>query len=246
MKKTLLLLFLPMFVKAEDWSRTFQWGTNRLGIVFEETNLTDSVKSSIHNDFAYVLSFNVPSNVVFETLLTDDPYYEKYSGRMVIDMEALPEKFPKNYYIAHSGTNYVVVTYEDSTNYLSQIALTNQHYTAISGLSNFVYTINHATTNSLSRAMLASMYWKMSEDRVLTTNDMSEVSYLRVLRPDGGVFQRYTYYAPSVLDVAFSVDGNKTWLVGILRMRAKEDGQPAEQPCLYRDGQWRLVTYEGN
>lgn len=246
MKMTLLLLSLPMFAIAEDWSRTFQWGTNHIGVVFEETNLTDSVKSVIQDDFAYVLSYNVSSNAVFETLPVGDLYYGKYTGRMVLDMEALPDKFPKKYYNAHLGTNYFVVTYEDSTNYLAQIALTNQQNTAISGLSNFVYTVNYATTNSLSRSALAAMYWKMSEDRVLTSNDMSEITYLRVLRPDVGVFQRYTYYAPSILDIALSDYGNKTWLVGMLRMRTKEDGQPAEQPCLYREGLWRLVVYEGN
>lgn len=235
-----------MFAIAEDWSRTFLWGTNRIGIVFEETNLTNSVKSAIQDDFTYVLSFNVSSNASFETLVVGNHNNGKYTGRMVLDMEALPEKFPKNYYISHSGTNYIVITYEDSTNYLAQIALTNQHQTAISGLSNFVYTVNHATTNSLSRAALAAMYWRMSEDRVLTSNDMSEVTYLKVLSPCGGIFQRYTYYVPSILDIAISDYGNKTWLVGMLRMRTKEDGQPAEQPCIYRDGQWRLVAYEGN
>lgn len=208
--------------------------------------MTDSVKSSIQDDLTYVLSFNVASNVAFEALTAGDFYYGKYTGRMVLDLEGLPEKFPKNYYIAHDGTNYLVVTYEDSTNYLAQIALTNQQYAAISSLSNFVYTVNHATTNSLSRSALAAMYWKMSEDRVLTSNEMSETTYIRVLRPDGGVFQRYTYFAPSILDIAYTVCSNKTWLVGMLRMRSKEDCQPAEQPCLYRDGQWRLVVYEGN
>jgi hypothetical protein len=246
MKKMMMLLSLPLFSMAEDWSRVFQWDSNTVGIVFEEPGLTASAQMAIQNDLAYVLSFNPSLNAEFESFSAGDEYYGKYTGRLALDMESLPEKFPKLYYTAHSGINYFVVTCEDSTNYLAQIALTNQHHSAISGLSNFVYTVNHATTNTLSRAMLAAMYWKMSEDRVLTLDDMNANAYLRVLRPDGGVFQRYTYYAPSILDIAFSEKDDKTWLVGILRLRTKEDGQPVEQPCLYRDGQWRLVVYEGN
>jgi len=98
---------------AQDWPQTFQWGTNRVGIIFEETNLTGSVKSSIQDDLVHILSFNVASNAAFEPLSAGDVFFGKYKGRMVLDQEALPEKIPEFYYITNAETNYFVVTRED-------------------------------------------------------------------------------------------------------------------------------------
>jgi len=243
MKKLLPLLTLPLVVMADDWSWTFKWGTNDVGVVFENTNLTASVKSAIRDDFAYVLSYNIPSTAKFEVGIDTDS--GKYAGRLVLDEEATPDKFPAAFFQTHNGTNYFAITHEDSTNYLAQIALTNQYRAAISGLSNFVHTINHATTGNLSRVALVNMYWNLSEDRVLTVDDISERAYLNLLQSDRGDIKGYTYVVPSILDLAYCEVEGKMWFMGVLRVRSKLNGRALEQYCAYRKGKWRLIFYEG-
>ena len=241
MKKMLALLVLPLFASADDGEFTFLWGTTTNALVFEATNLTVSVKTAIRDDFAYVLSCNIASNAEFEVGV--DTYNQEYTGRLILDDEALPEKFPKMYFKTHGGTNYFLITHEDSTNYLAQIMLTNQHHSAISGLSNFVYTLNHSTTATLSRAAFAAMCWKMDKDRAWTLDEMSEDTYLRTLKPDEGYFQQYPFYVPSILDLAYDDFEGKTWMMGVLRARNKKSGSVGEQYCTFRKGKWRFVTY---
>ena len=63
MRKLIILLSLaPLFASfGQDLFWTFQWGSDRYGLIFADINLSASVKGAIRSDIELVLSF-VPKN----------------------------------------------------------------------------------------------------------------------------------------------------------------------------------------
>ena len=67
MKKTVIFILLgASCAYAQTTNLTFQWHGQTMGLEFETTNLTASVKNAIRDDVAYALSLIAASNVTFE------------------------------------------------------------------------------------------------------------------------------------------------------------------------------------
>ena len=243
MKKLLMMcsIFPLLGHTAEDLSWTLQWGTNKVGVMFEDTNLTFSVKSSIRSDVARVLSFNSPSNATFAALSADDPYFGEFSGRVTMSHALVPSGFPIDYYKTCNGTNYFMIDAIDSTNYLSKIILTNQCVQEMKILDVFVNTVNKVTPKNFSPVTLASWYWSIKNDRVATLKGDFEGD-TEELQEMINEISSEEFRVVSILDIAQDTLYDKTWLWAKLRIRNKTDPTDlGDIPILFRKGKWRFI-----
>lgn len=244
MKKFFMLfcLFPLIGLTNEDLIGTFQWGTNTVGVVFQTTNLTQSVKATIRDDAARIMSFNPPSNSTFVAFNTGDMNYGVFTGRIAMTRALVPHDFWLTYYNTYNGTNYFVVDPVACTNYLEKIALTNQFSLATGALEAFVNTLNQVSTNNLSPSALASLYWSLQNDRALTLavdfeNDMDAcLKKINSMSAEEHIFL-------SILDISTESLFGQTWLMAGLRIRRKNDPNQmwGDLPVVFRQGQWRFI-----
>jgi len=136
----IMLSVVHGYAQTTNW--TFQWHGQTMGLDFEVTNLTKSVKAAIRDDIAYSMSLIPTTNIVFEVFPPTSPSYGKYTG--FADFY-----FPRiNYcggilcfYKTVGGNVRWQIGEEASSKYLSVIALTNQYASAIHSFSNFYHNV---------------------------------------------------------------------------------------------------------
>jgi hypothetical protein len=124
---------------AQTTNQTFQWHGQTMGIEFETTNLTDSVKSAIRDDIAYSLSLIAASNVTFEVSAPNT----NHTGVVSIHYQT-PIDYCEGvlcFYKTIGGNVWWQIDSETCSNYLAAITLTNQHATAINSFSNYFHQV---------------------------------------------------------------------------------------------------------
>ena len=136
---------LSFLVQSQTPNLTFQWHGQTMGVEFEVTNLTASVKAAIRDDIAYSLSLIAASNVTFEALTPTSSSYGKYAGFATIS-HTTPINYCAGilcYYNTSGGQTVFQLAPDVCLAYAVAITLTNQHAAAVNAFSNF---ISHAKT----------------------------------------------------------------------------------------------------
>ena len=125
------------YAQTTNW--TFQWHGQTMGLDFEVTNLTKSVKAAIRDDIAYSMSLIPTNDVTFNVFPPNSPDSSNYTGRVRI-----PYTTPINYcdgilcfYNSIGGNVYWKIGERACSEYLAAIALTNQYAAAMNSFSNF-------------------------------------------------------------------------------------------------------------
>ena len=241
------LAFISLLVSASvsysqlpDLSWTFQWETNSYGLLFEDTNLTALVKASIRDDVQGVLAYNPATNAFFHSMTASDPQYGVYAGRMTLDDATMPSDFPLSLYKVFGGTNYFAVAISSSSNYTAKIALTNQQQVAISGLSNFLFTVENMTSSNTTIQAFQQKWWHPLQERIYTPEDVDADSIAKHIDAFGCLY----YYYPSVLSFEFRSENGKTWLGCKVWTRKKSDlKKHLKLDLVYGGDQWRFVAF---
>jgi len=133
-----LLIFVCARIQGTEL--TFQWHGQTMGVDFEDTNLTASVKCAIRDDIAYTMSLIVATNVVFEPLHPSNPKTSKYSG-FVSFSSATPVNYCDGVLCFYKNTSEGIVFklgQSVCSRYVAAIALTNQFVSEVNAFSNFI------------------------------------------------------------------------------------------------------------
>lgn len=227
-----------------DLSWSFQWGEERFGLLFEDTNLTTSAKAAIRDDIQLVYSYNPSTNVTYRVYQNGDSKFGQYTGKMCLSGRwVCPQRLNSWDYKIYGGTNYFCVTPEDSARYLLKIALTNQFYTQVVGLSNFLYTVKTMTTNNITQTTFAQMFWIHDSGRCAQVADMGSSENINA---NIQFWASGTYYLSSLLQYWDETEGAYASFGCTVNVyypstswRNERDTNP--EKLIYKDGQWRFV-----
>lgn len=254
-KLSVLFLFLGQTVWGQnpmlDLSWTFQWGTNTVGVFFEDPSLTTPVKAAIRDDIKQVYQFNPQSNTTSKLYLPDDEEHGKYIGVFLFNKEtACPKELCSLDYNVYGGTNYYAITESLSSSYAKKIALTNQHHVATGSLSNFLHTVNHVSVGNTSVAEFAQMWWRFKKGRSGEVADDTPENFAEGIQS----MSEDRYYCLSLLSLwerppsYWNVPPTKPLVVGCtIKAIAKTgngDSDGTDMDAVYKEGQWRFVAWE--
>jgi len=254
MKLTLAAILMGGIAQAQtNWSWTFQrWG-DTCGLLFADTNLTDSVKATIRDDLAYAYTFSKKDNHYTKIYTPNDSQYGTFIGSDGLQgNKGCPADISGWWYTLHNGNRYFHVKKELSEKYLQQIALTNQHKVAVGSLSNFLATVNSVTPNNVNPAKYLPLWWSMGQQKPLSMT-YSRYEDEQLFFPSTeefllfcGKISEYEVIVPSILMFRQDVEryGGVFWCETVFRKR--DDGEYTWTfiDIAYCDGKWRLVLPE--
>jgi hypothetical protein len=182
MKKLFLIAFIGVYnaASAQDWSWTFQWGSNRYGILFEDANLENAARCVIKDDLERTLSSPFLSSGSTLTY-TVSPNADGFTGYVSLGgiFKGFPDGLDFIRYTEHSGTNFFHVPLQLSQKYCEKVVLTNAYSIQSSNLGNFFHSVSNmpaGTINASTRTNLAAKFWVASENRIWTASDLSSKS----------------------------------------------------------------------
>jgi hypothetical protein len=222
---------------APELSWTFQWGSSRYGLLFENTSLAAEVKTAIRDDVQNILSYNPHAGATFHTLSAGDSGYGVYAGWMTLSDGMVPNDFPLFFYKMFSGTNYFVVGSVSGANYITQIALTNQQCAAINSLSNFLYTVQNMTTNNTTVAGFKQKWWNPLKEDVYDPQE-PDAPLVKYIATYGEMY----YFYPSILSFENVTCEGQSWFGCKVWIKRKTDATDVLQMDLvFGGGEWRFV-----
>lgn len=225
---------------SPDLSWTFQWGNQCYGLLFEDDGLTPDIKAAIRDDVQGGLSYNPVTNATFKVLSPGDSQYGAYDGRMTLSNAMLPSGFPLSLYKAVGGMNYFAVAIVAGSNYVAKIALTNQQNVAISGLSNFLFSVQNMTTGNTTVAEFQQKWWHPLKESVYVPREPDPDSVLGYIAMFGGLYYAY----PSILSFETVSDSGKSWFGSKIWTWRKNGARDAlEMDVVYGGGEWRFVPF---
>lgn len=202
MKKAPLVIIACVcrVASAQDWSWTFQWGTNSYGLLFENANLETPVRCVIRDDLERALSTPLLSSESSVTCTTANGSGNGFTGYVSLGgvFKGIPDGLEFVRYTEHSGTNFFHVSPKLSAKYVEKIALTNAYFNQVLNMSNFFHSVSNlfnGTVNPLTRAELATKFWVASENRIWSASDISGKTDSEI----EGIFS-YRFLPPSLLD----------------------------------------------
>jgi len=246
MKRLLVSMFACLVLDTHaqapspNLSWTFPWGNTWYGLLFEDSELTDGVKTAIRDDVQGVLSYNPQTNATFSALSPEDLDFGRYDGHITFSNSMLPSGFPLFHYKAFNGTNYFAVTIENGSNYVAKVAFTNQYKVEISGLSNFLHTAQNMATTNTTIAEFQQKWWNPIEEKVPMPENVSADSLRKYITDLGGLY----YYYPSILAIETVTYEGKSWL-GCKVWTQKKGSLTGylEMDLVYGGGCWRFVPF---
>jgi len=148
------------YAQTTNWS--FQWHGQTMGLDFEVTNLTKSVKIAIRNDIAYSMSLIPTTNVVFEVFPPTHPDSAKYTGFARFSSARINYCEGVLFFYKTVGSNVCwQIDADTSTKYLVAIAVTNQHTVAITAFTNYFnqFTGGKIDTSKMTLAEKKALVW---------------------------------------------------------------------------------------
>lgn len=225
-----------------DW--TFQWHGQERGIVFAQTNLTESVKAAIRDDIAQTLSNVAVSDTEAHPVAPDNPDYGSVSGLMNIRAKrhTCPDRFPVGYYRETNGIPYFVLSEEDCALYASAVAQTNQYAVQLDALPSVIgHFTNGFDVANMTLAQKEAYIWnpnftQMKEDDIAGY----EADITEALPAEAGTI---TVLKPSVLSYSREdLDDTENPLL-TCRLNIKINRPAAPEPFtiifVFKDGAWR-------
>ena len=154
-----------MCVTLAQTNWTFQWHGQTMGLDFEVTNLTTSVKAAIRDDVAYAMSLIPATNISYEAYSANHPDYGKLTG-----IASIAKDTPYNYcagiindYKIVGNTTNFVLREKACSNYVAAITWTNQYATQVATFSNFFYHVKTGfDVTGMTLAEKKSFFWGSS------------------------------------------------------------------------------------
>jgi hypothetical protein len=212
--------------------------------LFEDSNLAASVKASIRDDIQLVYSHNPSSNAEYRVYQSGDAQFGHYLGNMHLDGNWIcPAGLNSWNYVSLGGINYFCVTKEISDRYIQSIALTNQFHNQVASLSNFLHAAKTMTTNSITPAGFARLFWIHEAERAAQAADMGTPENINT---NIHLWSSGTYYHPSILQFRDGADGDYaafrcTVNISLQTTAWKNNRDPNPEELVYKNGRWRFV-----
>jgi hypothetical protein len=202
MRVTLAAILMGGIAQAQtnsvDWSWTFKWGGDTCGLLFENTNLTASVKAAIRDEVSKVYASVSTNNLYTKIYTPSDPKYGIFVGFVGLqDDFGGPAELGGWKYILHNGNKYFHVQEKVSAKYLEQIALTNKYKVAVGSLSNFLATVNSTFADSENPADYVKLWWSMEQGKVLSLTGTEPQKHIEIFCEE---FNEYEVIVPSILN----------------------------------------------
>ena len=153
----------------------------------------------------------------------------------------------------HNGNRYFHVTTELSERYLQQIALTNQHKTAVKSLGSFLTTLNSITTNNVNVAKYLQMWWSMEQNKPLSLTYSKYQDHVLFFESEEDVKKfcedftgQHEVIVPTILMFQQDAERYGGVLFCEIVFKKKDDGTYKRFPIdvVYCQGKWRLVLPE--
>jgi len=237
-------IFTVCAVQAQtNW--TFQWHGQERGLIFEQTNLTKSVKAAIRDDIAQVMSKVVASDITVYPIQPDDPDFGKIDGLMdfVSKVHACPNNFPLGDYRTINGTPFFLLSEEECSVYASAVALTKQYASAIGSLSNFLASAEAMTPANTTTNAFVQKFWHLNKNRVAKITDASEMNFAEIIQIwGGGVHHIY----PSILQFGYGpLEEGPACLHAEIKTFKKADPMDCSSVhVVYKSGKWRFLVWD--
>ena len=133
-----------------------------MGLDFEVTNLTKSVKAAIRDDIAYSMSLIPTTNAVFEVYPPTHPDSTKYTGFARFSSARINYCEGVLFFYKTVGGNVCwQIDSDTSTEYLAAIAITNQHALAIAAFTNYFnqFTGGQIDNSNMTLAEKKALLW---------------------------------------------------------------------------------------
>ena len=228
-------------VPPDDWSWTFLRGEIICGLLFEDVNLSASVKGAIRDDVSWSYSFVATSNLFTRLYISGDTEYGTFIGSDgTKGNNGGAEGLRSWRYKLHNGNRYFHVDKKLSARYLEKIALTNQHQVAAGSLSNFLTTVNNVTTNNAVMAEYITYWWLSGRNRMPTVDDFSNPGdFMEFIMP----YCEEELLAPSILNFRYGereLNGELCYKV-VFRNRLDGSYKHSVYDLVFKNGQWRIV-----
>jgi len=147
---------------AQTTNLTFQWHGQTMGLAFEATNLTASVKQAIRDDIAYSMSLIPVTNAVFEVYPPNHPDSAQHTGFARFSSARINYCEGVLFFYKTIGTNICwQIDTDTSTEYLAAIAITNQHAKAVAAFTNYFnqFTGGKIDTSKMTLAQKKALIW---------------------------------------------------------------------------------------
>lgn len=234
-----------------DWSWTFQRDGEACGLLFEDTNLTASVKAVIRDEVCLSYSFVDSSNIFTRLYPSYDPRYGGFTGVDGIKgTHGCVKELCWWDYKMHDGSKYFHIKRELSDKYLQKIALTNRHEAAIGTLPLFLHAFNSTTTNNMVPADYLPLWWSLKRESppsppfLMWRKDADT-------KPESDVVSFFSQFCDreiivtSILNFfdANTPTGDGLWCKTMFRRRENGYYEPGLL-LVYREGKWRVTLPE--
>jgi hypothetical protein len=155
-----LLPLSAIFAHSQTTALSFQWHGQTMGVDFENTSLTVSVKNAIRDDIAYAMSLIPSANVVFETLQTSNPNSTKYAGYLNVSAPVNYSEGILGFYKHINGVKVFQITPASCKKYTTAITLTNQYSSAVNAFSNYLHSFKSGIdTSGITLAEKKALLW---------------------------------------------------------------------------------------
>jgi hypothetical protein len=254
MKKLIMtaIMLSVAYGHAQTTNLTFQWHGQTMGLYFEATNLTASVKRAIRDDIAYSMSLIPTTNVVFEVFPPTSPSYSKYTG--FVDFHTPRINYcggVLSLYKTAGGNIHWEIDTNTSTKYLMAIALTNQYATAISAFTNFHHNlVKGFDVSGMTLAEKKAFFWGSLIDEIEQEEGANfEPGITATLSQRPSPLPEWMFPPrPSIL--AFSkwemgkIDDLPTPVLLCLAKHWTPENKNTKWPFVYVKGKWRYCLME--
>ena len=223
---------------------TFQWHGQEKGIIFGQTNLSESVKAAIRDDITQVMSNIALTNAEFYSVSPSNPQYGEVDGLINFTGKehTWPDGFPIGYYRIVNGVTNFVLSVEKCTTYADAVALTNKHAAQISKLPAVIQQFtNGLDVANMTLKQKEAYIWHPYLDEQKKRNKAEYESHITMGLSFGP--NRITALQPSVLSYHEEDIENKgvSLLVCKLYVRITYTDGPAPDTFtfVFRNGAWR-------
>ena len=227
-----------------DWSWTFQRGGETCGLLFEDSNLTASVKAAIRDDFLRAYSFVAASNLFVSLYAPSDPEYGTFVGGDGLKGDhGCPHELGGLNYKLHNGNKYLHVEKELSATYLEKIALTNQYQAAVGSLTNFLQAFNALNTNNVNPQEAVQIWWSVKNEQPYALSEFATAAEFLGFVSE---FSEFEIFVPSIVNFRYEDTQARGGLWCKMRFRRKSGGyEPGPWlDLVYREGKWRVAFPE--
>jgi hypothetical protein len=244
MKKLIIAIgMFPMCATLAQTNWTFQWHGQERGVIFGQTNFSESVKVAIRDDIAQILS-NVPvSNFEIYPVLPNNPDFGKVDGLInFTEKEHIwPDDFRLGDYREINGIPFFLLSEEMCVTYASAVAFTNKYAAPISKMPAVIQKFtNGFDVANMTLKQKEQYIWNPKFSDMKKENKAQYEADITEALPNGKNW--ITVFKPSVLSYSKEdlEQNGKELLVCRLCIRVnRTPPTPFTLILVFKDGAWR-------